>query len=96
MWSSFFRGDGGEDLAGEAGPAANVEDEGGRGKVKKGEGAMGHLGLDVLDAGRSGVFLGFEVVVVEIWGEDIFWAGHGGRIGGKWVGFGFGILFFVG
>ena len=29
---------------------------------------MGHLGLDVLNAGGGSVFAGFGVVVVEVWG----------------------------
>ena len=64
----FRRGDGGEDLAREAGAAADVEDEGGGFEVEEFEGAVGHLRLDGLDAGGGGVFAGFGVVVEEVWG----------------------------
>ena len=47
MGAAFARG---EDFAGEAGAAANVEDEGGGLEVEEFEGAVGHLGLDGLDA----------------------------------------------
>jgi len=30
--------------------------------------AVCHLGLDVLDAGGSGVFSGFGVIIKEVWG----------------------------
>ena len=43
-------GDGGEDFTGEAGSAADVEDEGGGGEIEEGEGAVGHFDLDGLDA----------------------------------------------
>lgn len=62
------RGNRGEDFAREAGAAADVEDEGGGGKVEELEGAVGHVGLDVLDSGGGGVFAGFDIVVVEVWG----------------------------
>lgn len=58
--------DGGEDLAGEAAAAADVEDEGGGLEVEKLEGAAGHGGLDVLDTGAGGVFAGFGVIVVDV------------------------------
>lgn len=58
----------GEDLAGEAGAAADVEDEGGRVETEELEGAVGHVGLDVLDSGGGGVFVGFGVIVEEIGG----------------------------
>lgn len=31
---------------------------------------MGHVGLDVADAGGGGVFSGFIVVVEEVWGSE--------------------------
>ena len=61
--------DGGEDFARQAGAAAYVEDEGGGREVEEGEGAMGHAGLNGLDAGGSGVFEGGRVVV-----EEVGWA----------------------
>lgn len=55
-----------DNFAGEAGAAADVEDEGGAGEVEEVEAAVGHRGLDVLDAGGGSVFLGFEVIVEEV------------------------------
>lgn len=60
------RVDGGEDLAGEAAAAADVEDEGRGLEVEQLEGAAGHGGLDVLDTGAGGVFAGFGVVIVDV------------------------------
>lgn len=64
----------GEDLAGEAAAAANVEDEGGRLEVQELEGAVCHGFLDVLDSRGGGVFGGFDVVVVEVRWEEVFGA----------------------
>lgn len=57
---------GGEDFAGEAAAATDVEDEGGGFEVEDFEGAPGHGGLDVLDARGGGVFAGFGVIVVDV------------------------------
>ena len=38
-------------------------------EVEEGEGAVGHVGLDALDAGGGGVFAGFGVVVEEVRGS---------------------------
>ena len=68
-----MRGYGGEDFAGETGTAADVEDEGGGGETEEGEGAVGHFDLDGLDAGGSGVFTRFGVIV-----EEVGWTGRSG------------------
>lgn len=60
-----------EDLAAEAGAAADVEDEGRGCEAEEGQSAVRHLGLDVLDAGGGCVGAGGCVVVVEVW-----WAGN--------------------
>ena len=56
----------GENFAGEAGPAADVEDEAWGGEVQEGKGAVGHLRLDGGDAGGGGILLGNGAVVVEV------------------------------
>ena len=66
MRTTEGRGHGREDFAGEAGTAADVEDERGGGETEEGEGAVGHFDLDGLDAGGGGVFTGFGIVVEEV------------------------------
>lgn len=68
MRAAFFGVDGGEDFAGEAAAAADVEDEGGALEVEELEGPAGHGCLDVLDTRVGGVFAGFDVVVVDVGG----------------------------
>lgn len=68
MRTTEGRGRRGEDFAGEAGTAADVEDEGWGGETEEGEGAVGHFNLDGLDAGGGGVFTGFGIVVEEVGG----------------------------
>ena len=91
MRTAEGRGHGGEDLAGETGTAADVEDEGWGGETEEGEGAVGHFDLDGLDARGGGVFAGFGIVVEEVGGTGgevmvscgIVWET---RDGGKWRG----------
>lgn len=54
---------GGQDFAGQAGAAADVEDEGRVSEGEEGEGAVSHVGLDVLNSRAGGIFAGFGVVV---------------------------------
>lgn len=60
-----------EDFARETGTAADVEDQRRGVQVEKFEGAVGHLGLDILDSGGSGVFSCFCVIVMKIWGAVV-------------------------
>ena len=41
-------------------------------EVEEFKGAVGHGGLYVLDSGRGGVFAGFGIIVMEIWGSGSF------------------------
>ena len=63
-------GNGGKDLAAEAGTAADIEDQRGGCEVEEGEGAVGHGGLDGEDTRGGSVFAGFDVGV-----EEVGWAG---------------------
>lgn len=58
--------DRGENFPGEAGAAANVEDQGWGGETEQLEGAVGHFGLNVLDPRRGGIFSRFGVIVEEV------------------------------
>jgi len=92
--AAFRGGDFGEDFAREAAAAADVEDERGGLEVEELEGALGHGGLDVLDARASGVFAGFGVVVVHVglavgWVDWLVvrdWVGGEGTVGGRSAG----------
>ena len=81
MGPAFGGGYGREDFAREAGAAADIEDKGGGGEGEKGEGAVGHGGLDGKDAGGGGVFAGFGVVVKEVGRAVLRWVSFEGTWG---------------
>lgn len=66
MRSAICGVDGGEDLARQAGTAANVENQGRGGEVEELEGAVSHFGLNVLNTRRCSVLSGFIIIVEEI------------------------------
>lgn len=81
----FFGGDVGEDFVWEVGVVVDVEDEGGGFEVEEFEGVVGYGGLDVLDVGGGGVFVGFDVVVVDVCEEGVFGVGYGGWLGFRYL-----------
>lgn len=66
MWAALLLGLRGQDLAGQAAAAADVEDEGWFFEVEELQGSAGHGGLDVLDTAACRVLAGLGVIVVDI------------------------------